>query len=152
VDGRGVATRFDPTLGRATAHVTVGRGPRGGGDLTGLSLADEFVREASIQRVFEGSCANAGVGNATRWKALHLIAEVGAGASIRIQVRWAQSADALAEAAFADAGTFPESKDFPLKLPPEGVIEVRLTLQSTYATGAPRITRVGAEWACSGPD
>jgi streptogramin lyase len=151
-DGRGVVSRFDPIRGKPTAQVTVGRGPRGAGDLTGVALGDEFVREASIQHVFAGNCANAGVGNATRWKALHVLAEVGAGGSIEVEVRWAETADELADASFAVLGQFPDDADFPLALPSDGVIEVRLTLRSEYATGAPRVERVGAEWACAGPD
>jgi hypothetical protein len=151
-EGLGVVSRFDPIRGKSTAQVTVGRGPRGGGDLTGLALGDEFVREASVQHVFAGNCANAGVGNATRWKALHVRAEVGAGASVQVEVRWADSAEELEDASFMVLGSFPENADFPLALPADGVIEVRLTLRSEYATGAPRVERVGAEWACAGPD
>lgn len=151
-EGRGLATRFDPAVGRPTAQVTVGLGPRGGGDLTGLALGEEFVREASASHVFAGSCASAGVGNATRWKAVHVIAEVGAGASVQVEVRWAENVEALAAAGFSVVGTFPDASDYPLDVPDDGAIEVRLTLRSAQAIGAPRIERVGAEWMCSGPD
>jgi hypothetical protein len=130
----------------------VGLGPRGGGDLTGLALGEEFVPEATVSHVFAGSCASAGVGNATRWKAVHVIAEVGAGGSVQVDVRWAENVDALAGASFSTAGTFPEAADYPLSFPDDGAIEVRLTLRSAQAIGAPRVERVGAEWACSGPD
>jgi streptogramin lyase len=150
--GRGLATRFDPTVGKATAQVSVGVGPRGGGDLTGLALGEEFVREASIDHIFAGSCADAGVGTATRWKALHLVAEVGAGGSVQVEVRWAEDADGLAASGFMTVGSFPEAAAFPLNVPQDGVIEVRLTLRSAQAIGAPRIERVGAEWVCAGPD
>jgi streptogramin lyase len=151
-DGRGLATRFDPAVGRATAQVTVGLGPRGGGDLTGLALGEEFVREATVSHVFAGSCANAGVGNATRWKAVHLVAEVGAGGSVQVELRWADSVEALAAVSFSTAGTFPDVADYPLDVPDDGAIEVRLTLRSEQAIGAPRVERVGAEWSCTGPD
>ena len=150
--GRGLATRFDPALGMVTAQVSVGVGPRGGGDLTGLALGEEFVREASISHVFSGSCADAGVGNSTRWKALHILAEVGAGGSVQVEVRWAAAVDVLADSGFTTVGIFPEENAFPLSVPQDGVIEVRLTLRSAQAIGAPRIERVGAEWACAGPD
>lgn len=151
-DGRGLATRFDPAVSRATAQVSVGMGPRGGGDLTGLALGEEFVSEASVSHVFAGSCADAGVGNATRWKAVHVVAEVGPGGSVQVEVRWAADVDGLAAEGFMGVGTFPEAETFAIDVPEDGVIEVRVTLRSAQAIGAPRIERVGAEWVCTGPD
>lgn len=152
VEGRGLATRFDPAVGRATAQVSVGMGPRGGGDLTGVSLSDEFAREGTVTHVFAGTCAAAGVGNGTGWKAIHLLAEVGAGGSVQVEMRWASSEDGLADASFMTLGTFPDADSFPLDLPEGGAIEVRITLSASQAIGAPRIERVGVEWACTGPD
>jgi sugar lactone lactonase YvrE len=151
-NGRGLATRFDPAVGRATAQVSVGVGPRGGGDLTGLSLSEDFVREATATHVFAGSCADAGVGNETRWKAIHVVGEVGAGGSVLVELRWAASADALAQSSFMTVGTFPEEDTFPLSVPHDGALEVRVTLRAMQAIGAPRIERIGAEWMCTGPD
>jgi streptogramin lyase len=151
-DGRGLATRYDPAEGKVTAQVPVGVGPRGGGDLTGVALGAEFVREGIVRHVFEGSCADAGNGSATRWKALHVIADVGAGGSIEVEVRWAETVEGLAAARWSALGSFPDSADYPVTFPEDGAIEVRLTLRSDQAIGAPRITRVGVEWQCSGPD
>lgn len=153
-DGRGLVTRYDPGADKVTAQVPVGRGPRGAGDLTGLGLSQEFVREATIRHVFEGGCDNVGGGqpNGTRWKALHLIAEVGVGGSIDVAVRWAEDRDGLAAASFSELGSFPEhAPAFPLSLPEGGAIELRLVLRTSYATGAPRLARAGAEWTCAGP-
>jgi streptogramin lyase len=154
-DGRGLATRYDPAAGEVTAQVPVGVGPRGGGDMTGVGLGLEFVRDATISHVFEGGCNNVGDGqsNGTRWKALHLIAEVGVGGSIDVAVRWAEEREGLAAVSFEELGSFPEhAAAFPLSLPEGGVIELRLVLRTSYATGAPRLARAGAEWTCAGPD
>jgi hypothetical protein len=151
-DGRGLVTRYDPAAGKVTAQVAVGLGPRAGGDLTGLSLGEEFVREASVSHVFDGSCAQAGVGSGTRWRALHVVAEVGPGGSVQVEARWAEDADSLAATGFKTLGAFPDADSFPLYFPEGGAIEVRLSLRSAQAIGAPRVQRVGIEWACTGPD
>ena len=152
-EGRGLATRFDPTSTLVTAQVVVGLGPRGGGDLTGLALGSEFVREAAVDHIFEGSCdADEAMSSGTLWKALHLDAEVGVGGTVELAVRWADSRENLGAREFSLVGRFPmDGESFPLQLPDGGVLEVRVTLRSSYATGAPRIRRVGAEWACAGP-
>lgn len=149
-DGRGLATRYDVKEGKVTAQVPVGRGPRAGGDLTGVTLGPEFVRSAGVSHVFDAGCSSSGSG--THWKALHVLGDAGAGASVLIELRHAKTADRLAGSAFVAVGTFPDAATIPLDVPDDGVIEVRITLRSEQAIGAPRIRRVGLEWTCAGPD
>ncbi|HKU40539.1 MAG TPA: hypothetical protein VJR89_20405, partial [Polyangiales bacterium] len=149
--GRGLLTRFDPAAGQVTAQVPVGFGPRGGGDLTGLGLGLPFVREATARHVFSRGCSGSGDATGTRWKAVHVIAEVGVGGAIDVAVRWAAAESELAAASFSELGSFPDRDEFPLELPEAGALELRLTLRTAYATGAPRLARAGVEWTCSGP-
>jgi streptogramin lyase len=157
-EGRGLVTRYDPVARKVTAQIPVGRGPRGAGDLTGMALGSSFVREAAASHVFEAGCSGNGQDDedksaGTRWKAIHLGALVGAGGEIELAVRWAKDALSLEAATYRRLGTFPaDGPTFPLELPDAGAVEVQLTLRTAYATGAPRVSRVGLEWSCSGPD
>ncbi len=154
-DGRGLASRFDPARGVVDAQVAVGVDPSGGGDLTGLALGVEFVREATTSRVFEGECNSGGgtADNGTLWKAVRLLAQVGAGGSVEVAVRWAEERGQLAATSFNVVGVYPDDGvALPLRLPEGGTIEVQLTLRAARANGAPRVARVGIEWTCAGPD
>lgn len=155
-DGRGLVTRYDPGAGQVSAQVAVGKGPRGAGDLTGLGLGAPFVSEASQRHVFESGCgqqAGVSAGAGTRWKAIHLAARVGAGGEVELAVRRADAVADLEEAEFETLGVFPwDESPYLLDVPDEGVLEVQLTLRARYATGAPRVARVGLEWVCAGPE
>lgn len=158
-DGSGVATRFDPEEGQVTAHVPVGRGPRALGDFTGLSQAASFEPMGSERHVFTGCVLEAAAPDAedllidTRWKRLHVAYDAGAGAAVEIRLRHAESRDALDDAEWSLRFRMPEDKPpFALELPAGGMVEVELTLVSQHHIGAPRVRRVGLEWACAGPD
>jgi streptogramin lyase len=156
--GAGLATRFDPELEQVTAQVPVGMAPRAQGDITGDRRFGTFVPEASTSHVFEG-CGLVRRGDAGRlalptdWKRLQLAATYGPGASVLVEARHAVDQDALADAPFQVIATAPADEP-PYELPFEegGVIEVRLTLRVAGRLGAPRVARVGVEWACAGPD
>jgi streptogramin lyase len=158
-DGRGLATCFDPQNAQVTAQVPVGTGPRGTGDLSGFALSTEFVREGQATHVFLG-CDRDGRGStassaniATRWRNVHVASVLGAGASIELALRHAATEDALSSHAFTVLGSLPgDASPFALDLPDGGAVEVRLTLRSPAAIGAPRVARVGLEWNCPGPD
>jgi hypothetical protein len=156
--GVGVATRFDPVMAMVTAQVPVGMGPRGSGDLSGYSLGGDFAREGAATHVF-GGCGREGrdtesdTPNArTEWLSLHIEALLGASASLDLAWRHAMNESALAQASFQMLSDPPESGVFPLEIPNGGVVELRLTLHSPAAIGAPRVARVGLEWRCPGPD
>jgi streptogramin lyase len=156
-NGRGVATRFDPEKSQVTAQVPVGVGPRGSGDLSGSAFAANFVPTGQATHVFAG-CAPAdssqpGAATRTQWKNLHVASVLGAGSSIEAAVRHADSEAQLTAATFNVLGTLPQAATpFALALPEGGVLEVRLTLRSPAALGAPRVASVGVEWHCPGPD
>jgi hypothetical protein len=155
VDGRGLATRFDPSMSMVTAEVSVGVGPRGSGDLSGIAFAANFAPEGETSHVFLG-CAedeDGGVGNvATIWQNVHVESVIGAGGSLEVAVRRADQASQLSAAEFQIVGTLPkDSMPFPLSLAPGGVVEVRLVLRASGALGAPRVAHVGLEWRCPGP-
>lgn len=148
-EGVGVATRVDATEGRVTAQVPIGRSPHTQGDLTGVDLFGEPVPEASVQRVFAGC----GAGVATRWRSVHVGGDVGTHGRIAVAVRHADDAAGLAEAAWIELGAVPDdAQPFALELPEGGAIEVRITLSVSASLGAPRLSRVGVEWGCPGPD
>jgi hypothetical protein len=156
--GVGLATRVDPDGLRVTAQVPVGRGPRGGGDLSGLASGGEFARAGTASHVF-GGCGREGRqtdGSSqalTQWKRLRVAAVSGAGAKLLISVRRADSEPQLEAATFQRLGELPGVQPvFPLALESGGVLEVQLALQSAPAIGAPRVSRVGVEWDCPGPD
>lgn len=157
-DGVGLATRFDPAAGMVSAQVPVGRGPRAGGDLSGMASGGEFERAGRATHVFAG-CGRAGRGSdavsegETQWLNLRVVALLGAGAKVGVSVRQAASEDELSDAMFNTLGELPgDASPFALDLPKGGVIEVALDLQSVHAIGAPRIGRVGVEWRCPGPE
>jgi hypothetical protein len=158
-DGRGLATRFDPDSARVTAQVPVGMGPRGTGDLSGFALSTEFVREGQATHVFlgcgrDGHDSTANDSNmATQWRNLHVSSLMGADASIEVALRHAAAEEALSSRAFTVLGSVSgDASPFALDLPDGGAVEVRLTLRSPAAIGAPRVARVGLEWNCPGPD
>ena len=150
-DDRGVATRLDPDEGEVTAQVTVGEAPHMQGDLTGTRTNLVHAEEGSLTRIFEGCPAEA----PTRWLQLHLAAREGTGGEIEIEVRHAASREGLSGASFTSLGVRPGEPAPPWSLeslPEGGVVEVRLTLRMSDASGAPRVRRVGVEWRCPGPE
>jgi streptogramin lyase len=157
-NGNGVATRFEPDTMQVSAQVPVGLGPRGGGDLSGLGLGDDYAPDGETSHVFGGcgrdSHSTAALGAMlTHWGSLHVSALMGAGASIDVAIRRANDDAALADQPFQMLGSLPESGPvFPIDVADGGVLEVRVTLHSPAAIGAPRIARVGIEWICPGPD
>lgn len=157
-DGSGVLSRFDLGSERVTAQVPLGRLPRAQGDITGDRRLAEFAPEASATHVF-GGCGvprdtqESRVAPPTDWKRLHIGWAVGPTANVVVEARHAESRDALDEAEYVELGTLPDDEP-PYELPfaTGGVVEVRLTLRVRDRLGAPRIARVGLEWACAGPD
>lgn len=145
----GVVTRIEAATGAPSAQIPVGAAPHTQGDLTGAELGDEFAPEGSASRAFEGC----GAEEATRWGRVHVAAEPGTHGTIRIEVRHAPSVDALGGAAWIELGVVPAARGpFELALAEGGAIEVRVTLAIDGRIGAPRLTRVGVEWTCPGPD
>jgi hypothetical protein len=158
-DGRGVLSRFDPEAGSVTAQVPLGRLPRAQGDITGDRRLAVFAPEASASHVFEGcgvTRSQPGVPRLpqpTDWKQLHLGWAAGEGASVVVEARHAEERAALAEAEWQELGVLPvDEPPYALPFPTGGAVEVRLTLRAAGRLGAPRIARVGLEWACAGPD
>jgi streptogramin lyase len=158
-DQRGLVTRFDPQGKQPTAAVPVGRGPRALGDFTGMALGEDFAPEGQASHVFYGcegddqAADPKRAGILTRWGALHVAALLGRSASVQIEVRRADNSDALSAQQFQNVAQLPAADSiFPLDLQDGGVVEVRLTLHSPAAIGAPRIARVGLEWQCPGPE
>jgi hypothetical protein len=157
-NGRGLATRFDPEQRTVTAQVPVGAGPRGGGDLTGFALAGDFVAEGQATHLFRGCGQDAQAKDLasqahTRWRNLHIASVLGAAASIEVAMRHASDEAALSAQPFRVLGVVPTNPaPFALDLPDGGMVEVRLTLRSPGAIGAPRVARIGVEWNCPGPD
>jgi streptogramin lyase len=157
-DGVGLATRFDPTAGQVSAQVPVGRGPRGGGDLSGSASGGEFERSGRASHVFggcgrEGRETDAVSQGETQWLNLRVVALLGAGAKVSVAVRHAARAEQLPDAMLKTLGELPrDAPPFELALPRGGAIEVVLELESAFAIGAPRVARVGVEWRCPGPE
>jgi hypothetical protein len=68
-------------------------------------------------------------------------------------VRHAADADALDAEGYARLGALPDdASPFALELPEAGVLQVRVTLHAEGRIGAPRLSRVGVEWGCLGPE
>ena len=156
--GVGLATRLDPESLQVTAQVALGKGPRAGGDFSGLGSGGEFAHDGSTTHVF-GGCGREGretdhsAEAYTQWKRLRVAALSGAGAKVTVSVRRADNEAQLPAADFTRLGELPTGGPvFPLQLPAGGVLEVKLELESAAAIGAPRVTRVGIEWDCPGPD
>ncbi|AKF03342.1 hypothetical protein [Sandaracinus amylolyticus] len=147
--GLGVATRVDVEDAIAGAQVPVGASPHTQGDLAGLQLFGAPVPRASAQRVFDGCGADV----TTSWVNVHVAGDPGTHGTIAIEVRHASDVASLASAPWISLGTIPDdAAPFPLALPEGGVIEVRVTLAVSASLGAPRLTRVGVEWTCPGPE
>ena len=144
----GVATRVSGATHEVTAQVPVGLRPHTQGDLTGSKRVGGFAAEGRRRHVFHG-CAD----GSTRWRNVHLAVDYGAAGSVEVSVRQAVDEASLDRASFVSLGITPDDAlPFPLDLPTGGVVEVELTLRTSARDGAPRVTRVGLEWACNGPD
>ena len=78
---------------------------------------------------------------------------MGEGASVTVEARHAEDRAGLEDAEWTTLGVLPEDEPpYPLAFETGGVVEIRLTLRVSGRLGAPRIARVGLEWACAGPD
>jgi hypothetical protein len=151
-------SRFDPTAEEVSAQVPVGRLPRAEGDLTGDRLFALQSAEASAEHVFLG-CGGSAFGvdagtleAATTWKRIHIGWLAGEGASVQVEVRRADDVPSLEDEPYVTLGTWPEQEPpYDLDVPDGGALQVRLTLRAKARIGAPRIARVGVEWACPGP-
>lgn len=156
--GVGLATRFDPEAGEVTAQVPVGVGPRAGGDLSGSASGGQYAPQGEVSHVFGGCGREAREAQdvslaQTEWQRLRVVALMGVGASVTVSIRHGEDEDALARAAYEVLGELPTDEPvFELRLPEGGMIEASLQLRSDHALGAPRVARVGVEWACPGPD
>jgi hypothetical protein len=158
----GLLTRFDPEARRVTDQVEVGLLARGQGDLTGSRSVPVFTPEARVRRVF-GGCgsreSNSRDGGTehgsldTRWLRAHVSALVGSGASVALSVRHADTVPELQDARFQLVGELPrDTSPFELSLPNGGVIEAQLELRVSDGAFAPRVSRVGIEHSCVGPE
>lgn len=156
--GTGVVTRFDPDREKVGAQIPVGRLPRGQGDLTGFQQLGEFAPEGVASHVFTG-CGPLErmpdpdhVGPPSEWRRIHVAATIGAGGSVLVEARRADTRSDLADEPFVVIGELPEDESpFDVAFEAGGVVEVRLTLRVAGRIGAPRIARVGLEWRCPGP-
>jgi hypothetical protein len=141
---QGRATALDGESGAALASVALGTLPRGLGDLSGGRLSGVFAPEGVAQHVFTG-CGTP----ETRWDRLHVGWVAGADATLTVELRHAASVSALPQATFEQVLVLPgEDTPLDLSLPAGGAVEVRLVLRATARDGAPRVERVGLEWAC----
>lgn len=146
--GSGLASRVDPETGTVTAEVSVGTAPHVQGDLTGGRLRYALVPEASASHVFDG-CGP----EATRWQRVHVDADPGGLGTVEIAARHAARREDLAAGELEILGTIPQTPaPFALSVPDGGVLEIRATLRVSGPAGAPRLRRIGVEWACPGPD
>jgi len=144
-NGVGLATRFDPVSLAVTHHVPLGAGPRGFGDGTGRALRGAFVQTGETSAVFHG-CEN---GAKTAWLRLHLDIDPGASSSATIEGRWAPSDAELGTAAFGTLATIPgDVSPVTLALPENGVLELRVRLDSTARDSSPLVRRIGLETRC----
>jgi hypothetical protein len=154
-DERGVLTRFDPAAEAVTAQVPVGRLPRVHGDLTGDRLFALEAAEGSAEHVFSGcgGSDDAGTTSAgTLWKRVHLAYSAGQGATVQLEARRARDGDALEDEPYVVLGSAPRDElPYALDVDDGGVLQVRITLRAATRSGAPRVTRVGVEWTCPGP-
>lgn len=147
-DGRGVATRFDPSSGRVTAQVPIGRAPHTQGDLSGAELVGGFVEAGSLAHVFDG-CPG---GGETDWLRVHLDVLPGAAGTVEVTARRADDRSSLASASPTVIGVIPrEASPFDLPVASGGVLEVELGLATSARDGAPVVRRIGVEWSCPGP-
>jgi streptogramin lyase len=146
--GSGLVTQFEPERGEVLAQIPLGRLPRPRGDIVGDRRLGSFAPQGSAQHRFDGC-----LGGGTTWTALHVTWLGGEGASAEIELRRAQSAQALGDSAWQRVGVLPQDlPPFALALDRGGVVEVRLTLRGEQRLGSPRIASVGIEWRCAGPD
>lgn len=147
----GLATAIDPASGAVVGEVEVGMAPHTQGDLTGIQRFT-MPADGALRRIFDG-CAEG-----TRWIALHAEVETGVRGSVRFGMRHAADAASLTgpftELGAVDAAIDPGlvEVEYPLTLPEGGVVEVELALAVDGGSGGPRVTRVGVEWSCPGPD
>lgn len=158
-DQRGLLTRFDVDTGRVSAQITLGYLPRAQGDFTGQHRFATIEPEGVASYMFEGcnqgraSADPAQGGASTQWLAVHVAGVVSDGSEVSVEARHAQEHAELRDADFELLGTLPaDTSPYALELAAGGLVEVRLTARSTDYLGGPRITRVGLEWQCPGPD
>ena len=142
----GVVTHINSSDGSIKNQIPVGNAPHVQGDSTGAARRGTFMPQGIASHVFEG-CDD---GRITSWKALYIQADSGTSGSIAIAIRRATSVDGLDDIAFDEVGVFP-SDTFPvmLEVPGSGVLEVRVTLQTSTRDGAPRLKQVGVQWQCT---
>lgn len=142
----GVLTRIDIDDLEVSAQVPLGLLPHVQGDLTGAKRAGGFVSDGTSSHVFEG-CPER-----TDWLRAHVAADVRGGGRVVLSARHAASRSELEAASFVVLGELPDDESpFELSFPVGGVVEVRLDLSVTDRDGAPRVQRVGLEWACPEP-
>ncbi len=146
-DGLGVATQIRETGEQVIGHLPLGAGPHTQGDLTGAKRLGGFAPEGFSREVFTGCPED----ETTRWESIHVDFDPGARGLVTISIRHAANSDALTETDFDPLGVLPtDDAPFPLDVPENGALEVELKLETSARDGAPRIFRVGVEWACIG--
>jgi len=147
----GLVTAVDPASLEIVGEIEVGAAPHTQGDLTGIQRF-LVAAEGALRRTFTGCIEG------TRWLALHAEVETGVRGSVAFAVRHAVDPASLA-GAFTELGRIepaaepgPVEVEFPLSLPEGGVLELQATLSVAGGSGGPRVTRIGIEWACPGPE
>ncbi len=158
-NGTGLLTRFDADSEQVTAQIPLGRLPRPLGDLTGTRRQAQFVPEGRTTHRFDG-CSEPTldpdeepIARPTDWKRVHLIWAAGVESEVLVEARHARQAGDLRDADWVLLGTLPrDDPPFDVDFETGGVVEIRLTLRAHGYLGAPRISQVGLEWQCPGPD
>ncbi|MFT5353779.1 MAG: hypothetical protein ACI9KE_000979 [Polyangiales bacterium] len=143
ISGAGLATAVSRNAG-ATVELPVGRGPHTQGDLTGAKRRGAFVDRGAARHLFRG-CAD----GATDWGTLRVTANF-AGGTITVNARHGESEDALGEfetLLIAEDGNAMVTTTYPNG----GVVEIEAILETPSRDAAPRLRRIGYEWACPGP-
>lgn len=143
ISGAGLATAVRRDNGERV-ELPVGRGPHTQGDLTGAKRRGAFVEQGSARHLFRG-CADGG----TDWGTLRVTANF-AGGTITVNARYGEDEDSLGEfetLLVAEGDNTMVATDYPSG----GVVEVEAVLETANRDAAPRLRRIGFEWACPGP-
>ena len=143
ISGAGLATAVARDTGERV-ELPVGRGPHTQGDLTGAKRRGAFAERGSARHLFRGC-----VDGETDWGTLRVTANF-AGGTITLNARHAASEDALGEfetLLVAEGGDAMVTTTYPNG----GVVEIEAVLETPNRDAAPRLRRIGYEWACPGP-
>lgn len=143
ISGAGLATAVPRDTGMRV-QLPVGRGPHTQGDLTGAKRRGAFAERGVARHLFVG-CPD----GATDWGTLRVTANF-AGGTVTVNARHGESEDSL-----GDFETLLVAQEGDVSVvtsyPNGGVVEVEVVLETPARDAAPRLRRIGYEWACPGP-